>query len=102
MLHALPCSLQVIPVFAGGLDFSLPVKKFFYDPLGSGKSFINCAVSLTGPLLIWSCLNLGFYYWLGYPVIKPTTSAMMLALTSHTGWAVPLDAESATWMSALL
>ena len=40
--------MQVIPVFAGGLDFSLPVKKFFYDPLGSGKSFINCAVSLTG------------------------------------------------------
>lgn len=27
---------KVVPVFAGGLDFSLPVKKFFYDPLGSG------------------------------------------------------------------
>ena len=23
----------MVPVFAGGLDFSLPVKKFFYDPL---------------------------------------------------------------------
>ena len=23
----------MVPVFAGGLDFSLPVKKFFYDPI---------------------------------------------------------------------
>ncbi|KAK9861790.1 hypothetical protein WJX84_009539 [Apatococcus fuscideae] len=46
------CEQMVIPVFAGGLDFSLPVKKFFYDPLGSGKSFINCAVSLTGFALV--------------------------------------------------
>ena len=28
-----PCMPQVVPVFAGGLDFSLPVKKFFYDPI---------------------------------------------------------------------
>ena len=39
---------QVVPVFAGGLDFSSPVKKFFYDPLGSGKNFVDCVVSLTG------------------------------------------------------
>ena len=39
---------KVVPVFAGGLDFSSPVKKFFYDPLGSGKSFVDCCVSLTG------------------------------------------------------
>lgn len=43
---------KVIPVFAGGLDFSAPVKKFFYDPLGSGKSFVNCVVSLTGFALV--------------------------------------------------
>ena len=43
---------KVIPVFAGGLDFSAPVKKFFYDPLGSGKAFVNCVVSLTGFALV--------------------------------------------------
>lgn len=41
---------QVIPVFAGGLDFSSPVKKFFFDPLGSGKAFVATVVSLTGAL----------------------------------------------------
>ena len=39
---------KVVPVFAGGLDFSAPVKRFFYDPLGSGKAFVDCCVSLTG------------------------------------------------------
>ena len=43
---------QVVPVFAGGLDFSLPVRKFFYDPLGSGKAFVDCVVSLTGFALV--------------------------------------------------
>ena len=43
---------KVVPVFAGGLDFSSPVKKFFYDPLGSGKSFVNTVVSLTGFALV--------------------------------------------------
>jgi hypothetical protein len=44
--------VQVVPVFAGGLDFSLPVRKFFYDPLGSGKAFVDCVVSLTGFALV--------------------------------------------------
>ena len=44
--------MQVVPVFAGGLDFSLPVRKYFYDPLGSGKSFVDCVVSLTGFALV--------------------------------------------------
>ncbi|GBF93905.1 magnesium chelatase subunit H [Raphidocelis subcapitata] len=43
---------KVVPVFAGGLDFSAPVKKFFYDPLGSGKAFVDCCVSLTGFALV--------------------------------------------------
>lgn len=42
----------MVPVFAGGLDFSLPVRKFFYDPLGSGKAFVECVVSLTGFALV--------------------------------------------------
>lgn len=43
---------KVIPVFAGALDFSLPVKKYFYDPMGSGKSFVDSVVSLTGFALV--------------------------------------------------
>lgn len=43
-----PACLQVVSVFAGGLDFSAPVRKFFYDPLGSGKNFVQAVVSLTG------------------------------------------------------
>jgi magnesium chelatase subunit H len=43
---------KVVPVFAGGLDFSSPVKKFFYDPLGSGRAFVQCCVSLTGFALV--------------------------------------------------
>lgn len=43
---------RVVPVFAGGLDFSSPVKKFFYDPLGSGKAFVDTVVSLTGFALV--------------------------------------------------
>ena len=46
------CLAQVVPVFAGGLDFSLPVRKYFYDPLGSGKAFVDCVVSLTGFALV--------------------------------------------------
>jgi magnesium chelatase subunit H len=43
---------RVVPVFAGGLDFSSPVKRFFYDPLGSGRAFVNAVVSLTGFALV--------------------------------------------------
>jgi magnesium chelatase subunit H len=43
---------QVIPVFAGGLDFSAPVKKFFFDPLGSFRPFVDTVVSLTGFALV--------------------------------------------------
>lgn len=43
---------KVVPVFAGGLDFSGPVNKYFFDPLGTGKSFVDCCVSLTGFALV--------------------------------------------------
>lgn len=39
-------------MFAGGLDFSSPVKKFFYDPLGSATAFVDTVVSLTGFALV--------------------------------------------------
>ena len=42
---------RVIPVFAGGLDFSNPVKKFFYGPSGNTAS-IDVCVSLTGFALV--------------------------------------------------
>ncbi len=50
--HVAYVAWQVVPVFAGGLDFSLPVRKYFYDPLGSGKAFVDCVVSLTGFALV--------------------------------------------------
>ena len=39
-------------MFAGGLDFSSPVKKFFYDPLGTGRPCVDAVVSLTGFALV--------------------------------------------------
>lgn len=44
---------RVIPVFAGGLDFSKPVDAFFYDPLSKGeKPLVDVVVSLTGFALV--------------------------------------------------
>jgi magnesium chelatase subunit H len=43
---------RVVPVFAGGLDFSSPINSFFYDPLGSGRSYVDVVVSLTGFALV--------------------------------------------------
>eukprot|EP00210_Caulerpa_lentillifera_P005048 g4821.t1 len=43
---------KVVPVFAGGLDFSSPVKKFFYNPMKSTESFVDVVVSLTGFALV--------------------------------------------------
>ncbi|MCP9823879.1 magnesium chelatase subunit H [Synechococcus sp. EJ6-Ellesmere] len=42
----------VIPVFCGGLDFSRPVKAFFYDPLNPEQPIVDGVVSLTGFALI--------------------------------------------------
>ncbi|TKY62618.1 Magnesium-chelatase subunit ChlH [Spatholobus suberectus] len=42
---------KVIPIFAGGLDFSGPVEKFFIDPI-TKKPFVNSVVSLTGFALV--------------------------------------------------
>ncbi len=42
----------VIPVFCGGLDFSKPVKAFFYDPLNPDQPIVDGVVSLTGFALI--------------------------------------------------
>lgn len=42
---------RVIPVFAGGLDFSLPVNAFFFHP-GTQKANVDVVVSLTGFALV--------------------------------------------------
>ena len=42
----------MIPVFAGGLDFSVPVKRFFYEPMYKQRAFVDTVVSLTGFALV--------------------------------------------------
>ncbi|KXZ56333.1 hypothetical protein GPECTOR_1g294 [Gonium pectorale] len=76
---------KVIPVFAGGLDFSAPVKKFFYDPLGSGRPFVDTVVSLTGfalvggparqdaPKAIEALKSLNVPYLVSLPLVFQTT-----------------------------
>ncbi|MFZ4639497.1 MAG: magnesium chelatase subunit H [Nodosilinea sp.] len=43
---------RVIPVFAGGLDFSKPVQAYFFDPMDSGRALVDSVVSLTGFALV--------------------------------------------------
>ena len=43
---------RVIPVFAGGLDFSKPVEQFFYDALNPEEALVDSVVSLTGFALV--------------------------------------------------
>lgn len=43
---------HVIPVFAGGLDFSKPVDEYFYDPLNREEPIVDAVVSLTGFALV--------------------------------------------------
>ena len=43
---------RVIPVFAGGLDFSKPVEQFFYDSLNPNEALVDSVVSLTGFALV--------------------------------------------------
>ena len=44
---------RVIPVFAGGLDFSKPVEAYFFDPLSKGQeAIVDTVISLTGFALV--------------------------------------------------
>ncbi len=43
---------RVIPVFAGGLDFSKPVEAYFFDPVDSSRALVDAVVSLTGFALV--------------------------------------------------
>jgi magnesium chelatase subunit H len=42
---------KVVPIFAGGLDFSLPVERFFFDPITKG-AYVDTVLSLTGFALV--------------------------------------------------
>jgi magnesium chelatase subunit H len=43
---------RVIPMFAGGLDFSKPLEAFFFDPLNPNEAIVDAVVSLTGFALV--------------------------------------------------
>ncbi|MEL6602090.1 MAG: magnesium chelatase subunit H [Cyanobacteria bacterium J06614_10] len=76
---------KVIPVFAGGLDFSKPVDKYFYDPLKPSEALVDSVVSLTGfalvggparqdhPKAIESLKRLNRPYMVSLPLVFQTT-----------------------------
>ena len=42
---------KVVPIFAGGLDFFIPVEKFFFDPI-TKNAYVDTVLSLTGFALV--------------------------------------------------
>jgi magnesium chelatase subunit H len=76
---------RVIPVFAGGLDFSKPVDAFFYDPINPDNAIVDVIVSLTGfalvggparqdhPKAIESLSRLNRPYMVALPLVFQTT-----------------------------
>lgn len=76
---------RVIPVFAGGLDFSKPVDAFFYDPVATSTPIVDVVVSLTGfalvggparqdhPKAIEALLRLNRPYMVALPLVFQTT-----------------------------
>ena len=75
---------RVVPVFAGGLDFSKPVDAYFYDPITKNSS-VDTVVSLTGfalvggparqdhPKAIESLKRLNRPYMVALPLVFQTT-----------------------------
>jgi magnesium chelatase subunit H len=43
---------KVIPIFAGGLDFSKPLEAYFFDAVGKEDALVDAVVSLTGFALV--------------------------------------------------
>jgi magnesium chelatase subunit H len=77
---------RVIPVFAGGLDFSKPIDAYFYDPVSKGQNaIVDTVVSLTGfalvggparqdhPKAIDSLKRLNRPYMVALPLVFQTT-----------------------------
>jgi len=75
---------KVIPIFAGGLDFSGPVERFLIDPI-TKKPFVNSVVSLTGfalvggparqdhPRAVEALMKLDVPYIVAVPLVFQTT-----------------------------
>ncbi|KAI3472195.1 hypothetical protein Pfo_029683 [Paulownia fortunei] len=75
---------KVIPIFAGGLDFSGPVERYFIDPI-TKKPMVNSVVSLTGfalvggparqdhPRAIEALMKLDVPYIVALPLVFQTT-----------------------------
>lgn len=75
---------KVIPIFAGGLDFSGPVERYFIDPV-TKKPMVNSVVSLTGfalvggparqdhPRAIEALMKLNVPYIVAVPLVFQTT-----------------------------
>ncbi|CAN1125044.1 Magnesium-chelatase subunit ChlH, chloroplastic [Linum perenne] len=75
---------KVIPIFAGGLDFSGPVEKYFIDPV-TKKPMVNSVVSLTGfalvggparqdhPRAVEALMKLDVPYLVAVPLVFQTT-----------------------------
>nr|CAA51664.1 protoporphyrin IX:Mg Chelatase [Antirrhinum majus] len=75
---------KVIPIFAGGLDFSGPVEKYFIDPI-TKKPMVNSVISLTGfalvggparqdhPRAIEALMKLDVPYIVAVPLVFQTT-----------------------------
>ena len=76
---------RVMPVFAGGLDFSKPVNAYFYDPINKTEAMVDAVVSLTGfalvggpakqdhPKAIESLKKLNRPYMVALPLVFQTT-----------------------------
>ncbi|KAL2923592.1 Magnesium-chelatase subunit ChlH chloroplastic [Bienertia sinuspersici] len=75
---------KVIPIFAGGLDFSGPVEKYFIDPV-TKQPMVNSVISLTGfalvggparqdhPRAVEALMKLDVPYMVAVPLVFQTT-----------------------------
>lgn len=43
---------KVVPIFSGALDFSVPVERFFFNPLNRNESLVDTVLNLTGFALV--------------------------------------------------
>ena len=85
---------KVIPIFAGGLDFSSPVERYFIDPV-TKKPFVNSVVSLTGfalvggpakqdhPRAVGALMKLDVPYIVALPLVFQTTEWLNSTLGLH-------------------
>jgi magnesium chelatase subunit H len=76
---------KVVPIFAGGLDFSKPLEAFFFDSVSKDSAIVDAVVSLTGfalvggparqdhPKAIDSLKRLNRPYMVALPLVFQTT-----------------------------